>query len=243
MNNETRRIFNMIRGFYAAKLGMISQQTSLDTISNNVANINTVGFKPQVTAFASLLYENINGGSGTDISTGHGAKVEKVGIDFTQGEMEPTKRDMDCAIDGKGFFGVLNKANNTTTYTRDGVFHISVEGNQKFLVDASGNYVLGKDNNPLNVTDGYNSQSIGVFSFPNPYGLQLLGTNQFAVSNQSGQPQADNVSIVREGYLESSATDSATEMVKVLEANSAFSFNSKILQSTDEMEKTVNQLR
>lgn len=233
----------MIRGFYAAKLGMISQQTALDTISNNVANINTVGFKPQVTAFASLLYENINGGAGTEISTGHGSKVQKVGIDFTKGEMEPTRRDLDCAIDGAGFFGTLNKATNTTTYTRDGVFHISVEGDQKFLVDATGNYVLGKDRNPLNITAGYDSQAVGVFSFPNPYGLELLGTNQFAATNRSGQPQVDNVSIVREGYLEASATDSATEMVKVLEANSAFSFNSKILQATDEMEKTVNQLR
>ncbi len=233
----------MIRGFYAAKTGMIAQQNALNTIGNNVANINTLGFKPQVTAFASLLYENIDGGAGTQISTGHGAKVQKVGIDFTQGELEPTRRELDCAIDGDGFFGVLNRETNLTTYTRDGVFHISVEGDQKFLVDVVGNYVLGKDRNPLNVTAGYESEEIGIFSFPNAYGLELLGGNQFAQTNRSGQPQIDNVSILRTGYLESSATDSATEMVKVLEANSAFSFNSRILQSTDEMEKTVNQLR
>ncbi|MBU4440305.1 MAG: flagellar hook-basal body protein [Acetobacterium sp.] len=233
----------MIRGFYASKLGMIAQQNSLNTIANNVANINTIAFKPQVTAFASLLYENIDGGAGTAISTGHGAKVEKIGIDFTQGEMQPTTRDMDCAIVGSGFFAIQNKETNTTTYTRDGNFHISVEGTQSFLVDARGNYVLGKDNNPINITSGFNAENMGIFSFSNPYGLTLLGSNQFAVSNVSGQPVADNVSIIRTGYLESSATDSVTEMVKMLEANRAFSFNSKIVQSTDEMEKTVNQLR
>lgn len=233
----------MIRGFYAAKLGMMAQQNALNIVGNNVANINTLGFKPQVAAFASLLYENIDGGAGAQISTGHGAKIQKIGIDFTQGEMEPTRRDLDCAIDGDGFFGILNKETNTTTYTRDGVFQISVEGDQKFLVNLAGNYILGKDGNPLNITGDFDSELVGVFSFPNRYGLQLLGSNQFAETAASGQAQVDNVSVVRSGYLESSATDSATEMVKVLKANSGFSFNSRILQSTDEMEKTVNQLR
>lgn len=233
----------MIRGFYAAKTGMISQQNALNIIGNNVANINTLGFKPQVAAFASLLYENIDGGAGAQISTGHGAKIQKIGIDFTQGELEPTRRELDCAIAGDGFFGILNKETNTTTYTRDGVFQISVEGDQKFLVNLAGNYVLGKDGNPLNITADFDSELVGVFSFPNRYGLELLGSNQFAETNASGQAQVDNVSVIRSGYLESSATDSATEMVKVLKANSGFSFNSRILQSTDEMEKTVNQLR
>lgn len=233
----------MIRGFYASKLGMIAQQNSLNTIANNVSNINTVGFKPQVTAFSSLLYENIDGGAGTEISTGHGAKVQKIGIDFTQGFLQTTGRTMDCAIEGAGFFAIQNRETNTTTYTRDGVFHISVEGDQSFLVDNRGNYVLGQDNNPINITDGFNADSLGVFSFANPYGLTLLGNNQFAVSDLSGQPEADELSVVRTGYLESSATDSATEMVKMLEANRAFSFNSRIAQSTDDMEKTVNQLR
>lgn len=233
----------MIRGFYASKLGMIAQQNSLNTIANNVANINTIGFKPQVTAFSSLLYENIDGGGGTAISTGHGAKVQKIGIDFTQGFLQPTGRALDCAIEGTGFFAVQNRETNTTTYTRDGNFHISVEGDQNFLVDARGNYVLGQDNNPLDISAGFEADNLGVFAFDNPYGLTLLGSNQYTVSDRSGQPEADNVSILRTGYLESSATDSATEMVKMLEANRAFSFNSRIVQSTDEMEKTVNQLR
>ena len=146
-------------------------------------------------------------------------------------------------LKARDFFAVLNRETNTTTYTRDGVFQISVEGDQNFLVDVRGNYVLGQDNNPINITDGFNADNLGVFAFANPYGLTLLGSNQFAVSDLSGAPEADQVSIIRTGYLESSATDSATEMVKMLEANRAFSFNSRIVQSTDEMEKTVNQMR
>lgn len=234
----------MIKGFYTARSGMMSMQNALNVTSNNVANINTTGFKPQVTAFASLLYQNINGGAGNMISTGSGSKIEKIGINFTQGELEPTGREMDCAIDGKGFFAVRNRETNTVSYTRDGIFHISVEGDRNILVDAVGNYVLGKDGNPIDITDtGFKSNLVGVFSFSNPYGLELLGGNQFSQTNVSGPAQVDNESILRTGYIESSSSDSATEMVKVLEANSAFSFNSRVLQSTDEMEKVVNQLR
>lgn len=233
----------MIRGFYSSSLGMISQQNYLNTIANNVANINTTAFKPQVTAFASLLYENIDGGAGTEISTGHGAKVQKNGIDFTQGELNPTGRDMDVVIEGPGFFAVRNNETNTVSYTRDGTFYVSVEGDQSFLVDGVGNYVLGPDNNRINITAGFDPASLGVFSFSNPYGLQLLGSNQYGVTNLSGQPTVDNESIIRTGYLESSAADPAREMVKMIEASKAFSFNADILRSTDEMEKTVNQLR
>ena len=233
----------MIRGYYAAKSGMLSQQTYLDTIGNNIANVNTNGFKSQVTAFSSLLYENIDGGAGTEIATGHGSKVEKNGINFAGVGLQRTDQEMDCAIDGDGFFGIQNKGTNTVTYTRDGAFSISVEGDRQFLVNSQGNYVVGADNNPIDITAGFDSKAVGLFSFSNPYGLQLLGSNQYAATNVSGQAVADTESTIETGYLEPSGTDVATEMVKMIEASKAFSFNSKILQSTDEMEKIVNQLR
>ncbi|MBC3797075.1 flagellar hook-basal body protein [Acetobacterium tundrae] len=233
----------MIRGFYAASSGLISQQNYLNNIANNIANVNTTAFKPQVTAFSSLLYENIDGGSGTNISTGLGAKVEKNGINFTESGQEKTDMPLDCAIDGNGFFAVQNKSTNAVTYTRDGAFSVSVEGDQKYLVNAEGNYVLGKDNNPINMTNGFDANSIGLFSFSNPYGLQLMGSNQYSATNVSGQATVDNQSTIKTGYLESSGTDLAGEMTKMIEASKAFSFNSKILQATDDMEKVVNQLR
>lgn len=233
----------MIRGFYAAKSGMMSQQKYLDTIGNNVANVNTNGFKPQVTAFSSLLYENIDGGAGATIATGHGAKVEKNGINFSGVGLQRTDQKMDCAIEGDGFFGILNKATNTVTYTRDGAFSISVEGDRQFLVNSQGNYVVGADNNPIDITDGFNADAVGLFRFANPYGLQLLGNNQYAATTVSGAAAVDTGSKIVTGYLEPSGTDVATEMVKMIEASRAFSFNSTILQTTDQMEKVVNQLR
>jgi len=233
----------MIRGFYTASSGLISQQNYLNTIANNVANISTTAFKPQVTAFSSLLYENIDGGAGTNISTGHGAKVEKNGIDFTESGQEKTDQPLDCAIEGDGFFAVQNKSANTVTYTRDGAFSISVEGDQKYLVNTEGNYVLGTDKNPINITNGFEANSVGIFSFSNPYGLQLTGNNQYAATNVSGQATVNTENTIKTGYLETSGTDLTKEMTKMIEASKAFSFNSKILQSTDDIEKIVNQLR
>ncbi|MBK5244547.1 MAG: flagellar hook basal-body protein, partial [Eubacteriaceae bacterium] len=125
----------MIKGYYTAAQGLKSNQTYLNNISNNIANLNTTAFKPQKTEFASLLYSNVNGGSGTLIGTGSGAKVESTGIDFTSGTLMKTDAPLDCAILDEGFFAIQNKETNAVTYTRNGAFNISVEGNNQYLVD------------------------------------------------------------------------------------------------------------
>lgn len=232
----------MIRGFHSAGLGMLGHQNYLNNIANNIANINTTAFKPQQTEFASLLYENINGGSGTMNSTGHGSKVEQSGTDFTQGTLEKTDAPLDCAIDGEGFFAVQTP-NSDIKYTRDGAFHKSVEGDRQYLVNSHGNYVLGTDGNRLDITQGFDSKNLGVFTFSNPYGLQPSGGNLYSATDQSGQGTVYEEGSIRTGYLESSATDLSKEMVKMIEASRGFSFNAKMLQATDEMEKTINQLR
>lgn len=234
----------MIRGFYAGSLGMIAQQQYLNTISNNVANVNTTAFKAQQTAFASLLYENVAGGGGGDlITTGHGAKVLKNGTILSQGALEETARPMDCAIDGKGFFALLNPENGAISYTRDGSFAISVEGDQSFLTNGQGQYVLGPNNNRLDISNGFNLEDLGVFNFSNPYGLALVGNNHFQVSQTSGPAQLENTSRLVLGYLERSGTDMGKEAVKMIEASRAFSFNARIVQAADDMERVINQLR
>jgi len=233
----------MIRGFYSANQGLKSQQTYLNNIANNIANVNTNAFKPQQTAFSSLLYSNVNGGSGTTVATGSGAKVEKTGIDFTPGSLEKTDLPMDCALTGEGFFAIQNKGTQNVTYTRNGAFSISVEGNQSFLVDGIGNYVLGADSNRIDITQGFDAKAVGIFNFSNPYGLSMLGNNQFGETTQSGQGTIYTEGTLKTGYLESSAAQVSREMVKMIEASKGFSFNAKILQATDEMEKIVNQLR
>ncbi|MGV8906011.1 MAG: flagellar hook-basal body protein [Acetobacterium sp.] len=233
----------MIRGFYTATRGLISQQTYLNNIANNIANVNTTAFKPQQTAFSSLLYSNVNGGSGTTVSTGSGIKVEKTGIDFTPGTLEKTSAPLDCAILNDGFFAIQNKETNEITYTRNGAFNKSVEGNALYLVDSSGNYVLGTDSQKIDVSQGFDSTEVGLFNFSNPYGLKLLGNSQFQATAASGQGTIYPEGSIKEGFLESSASDISSEMVKMIEASKSFSFNAKMLQTTDEMEKIVNQLR
>ncbi|HWQ78026.1 MAG TPA: flagellar hook-basal body protein [Anaerovoracaceae bacterium] len=245
----------MIRGFYAGASAMISQQTSLNTIANNMANVSTTAFKPQQTAFSALMYQNVygGGGEGNYITNGNGVRVQKTGTDFTQGELQNTNMPMDCAILGEGFFAVENGEDGTVTYTRDGSFRQSVDGSETWLVNGAGNYVLDADGDRIeitattdengDVTGGFDPTAVGVYRFANQYGLELAGGNQYRATELSGEAEAVEEPDLKAGYLESSRVQTAQEMVKMIEASKGFSFGSKIVQTADEMEKVINQLR
>jgi len=246
----------MIRGFYTGTSAMISQQTSLNTIANNLANVSTTAYKPQQTAFSALMYQNVygGGGEGNYIANGHGVRVQKTGVDFTQGELRNTNMPLDCAIMGEGFFAVENREDGTVTYTRDGSFQLSVDGSETWLVNSEGNYVLDADGERIqvtavttdaagNVTGGFNPAVVGVFRFPNQYGLELAGGNQYRATELSGEAEAVENPEVKSGYLEGSRVQIAQEMVKMIEASKGFSLGSKVVQTADEMEKVINQLR
>ena len=248
----------MIRGFYSGASSMVSQQTNLNTIANNMANISTTSFKPQNTAFSALLYQNINGGDGEYIQNGHGVKVQKTGIDFTQGDLQSTGMSMDCAIVGDGFFAVENKEDGSITYTRDGAFELSVDDSEAYLVNGAGDFVLDADEERIEVapvtttTDsdgnittegGFDHSQIGVFSFSNPYGLELVGGGQYKATEASGEAEEIEEPTLKVGYLEASGVELSQEMVKMIEASKAFALGSKIVQTADEMEKVTNQLR
>lgn len=238
---------------------MMSQQTNMNTISNNLANVSTTAFKPQTTAFSTLMYQNVNGGDGTNyISTGHGIRVQKTGVNFTQATLNRTGVDMDCAIMGDGFFAIENKNDGTITYTRDGAFELSASDTTSYLVNGAGNYVLTADGERIEVaavttttdasgntttTGGFDSTKIGVFTFPNEYGLELAGGGQYKVTETSGEAEAVTEANVKTGYLEASGVNLSQEMVKMIEASKAFSLGAKVVQTADEMEKVVNQLR
>ena len=233
----------MIRGFYTAASGLTAQQSNLNVIANNVANISTTGFKPQRAAFSSLLYERINGGAGNAISVGHGIKVEKTDIHFAPGNLIQTDMPMDFAILGDGFFAVENGEDGSITYTRDGSFRSLIDGRRNYLADASGNYVLDARERKIELGEDFDYTQIGVFQFENPYGLVLAGGNGFSATEASGDPEDVDRPDIKAGFLESSAVQIAEEMVKMIEASKGFSFGSRILQAADEMEKTINQLR
>lgn len=233
----------MIRGFYTATSGLVSQQKNLDLIANNMANTSTTGFKPQRSAFSSLVHEKIKGGAANEISMGNGVKIEKTDINFAQGEPIETKMTYDYVIIGEGFFALESAKGGEISYTRSGDFQLQTDGNKSYLIDAFGNYVLDSNEKRIEVGDKYNFRDIGVFNFQNVYGLEQKGGSGFIATERSGKAESAENPIVKQGYLESSAVDISFEMVKMIEASKSFSFNSKIIQSADEMERTINQLR
>lgn len=233
----------MIRGFYSAAAGLESRQAQLNVIANNIANINTTGFKPQAATFSSLMYQSMNGGARSFISVGHGVRLADTSSVFAQGDLKHTDGELDCAVMGPGFFAMESKKDKTITYTRDGCFKVRQEASKSFLVNGVGDYVLDEKKSKIEITDAFDVQKIGVFTFSNPSGLKLLGGNQFISTDLSGK--AENVKEPKTvvGHLENSGVQLAEEMVRMIEATKGFSFNSKIIQAADEMEKTINQLR
>lgn len=233
----------MIRGFYSAAAGLESRQAQLSVIANNMANTNTTGFNAQKANFSALLYQSLNGGAGNSINVGHGSRLSDTGIAFKQGDLIRTDGDLDCAITGQGFFAVESKKDQTTTYTRDGSFRIGNEKSKSFLVNGAGDYVLDAKEKKIEINESFNVQNVGVFTFANPSELKLLGGNQYAATELSGDAENLKEPTVVAGHLENSSVQLAEEMVKMIEASKGFSLNSKIIQTADEMEKTVNQLR
>ncbi len=239
---------------------MVSQQTNLNTIANNIANVSTTAFKPQQAAFSSLMYQSLNGGAGegNEISTGHGTRIQKTGVDFTQGDLKSTNVPTDCAILGEGFFAVENREDGTITYSRDGAFQFSVDGSNTYLVNSAGNYILDADGERIEIpatittkdangnettTGGFDASKVGVYRFPNQYGLELAGGNQYKATELSGEAEVVENPTIKTGFLENSRVQIAQEMVKMIEASKGFSFGSKVVQTADEMEKVINQLR
>ena len=247
----------MIRGFYAAASGLISQQANMSVIANNIANVNTSGFKEQQTGFSSLIYKSLNGGNEINyVGTGHGVKIEQTNTDFTQAELASTDIDTDYAILGTGFFAVQDPESEEIYYTRDGSFQISTDGSTSYLKDSAGNNVLNADGDAIEYTSDSDEETDttavtpGVYVFPNQYGLKPIGGNTYAATTLSGEAEvvdptdedAESVQVVS-GYLENSGVDISLEMVHMIEASKGFSFNAKIIQAADDMEKIVNQLR
>lgn len=243
----------MIRGFYAAASGLLSQQDHMSIIANNIANLNTTGYKDLQVGFATLFYGNMQGGDGENyVSVGHGARVAQTGIDMTQGEMIETGNDYDYAINGDGFFAVQNPETEEVLYTRAGNFSIKNDGDTLYLVDINGNGVLNADGDAIEITSDADEASMtpGVYTFTNPYALKLMGGNTFSATTLSGDAEAvdytdtetEHPALVS-GYLEGSGTEVALEMAHMIEASKSFSLNAKIVQAADDMEKLVNQMR
>lgn len=232
----------MIKAYYNATNGAMSNQSYLDVLSNNMANVQTVGFKKSKAEFSDLLYTNIRGteGANTNLKSGSGSKLNKADVVFNQGELYQTDAVTDFAITGEGFFSIQFEEENL--YTRGGNFQISDVDGEKYLT-YQGGFVLNKEEEPIILESSDDIIDIGVFTFNNNEDLQQVGNNLFRVSNEDAEYNLLETSSVMRGYLEASNVDIADEMVKLIQIQKAFQINSSVIKTADEIEQTINNLR
>lgn len=260
----------MILSLYSAATGMDAQQVNLDTISNNIANVNTSGFKRSKVEFQDLLYQDRRQSGGqtasggtvpTGVSLGNGTRVVSTSKVFTQGQLTQTGEEMDMAINGNGFLQV-EADDGSTVYTRDGSLKRSSTGE---IVTSDGKVVTGLGTIPteavsiyaapngqltFTMADGTTQQGgqIQLARFPNSGGLRALGGNIFQQTDASGQaeigtPGENGFGSIEQGYLEMSNVNVVQEMVNMIVAQRAYEINSKAIQSSDSMLGIVNGLK
>ncbi len=261
----------MIRGLYTAATGMNAQQHQINVTSNNIANVNTMGFKKDRAEFQDLMYDSLNFTAGatsessrnpTGMDVGLGVRVSGIQKNFTVGDFKPTGNTLDVSIEGKGFFQITTP-NGETAYTRNGAFKLDSEG---AIVNGNGYKLEPEIVVPANLTkltiakDGMVSatdpttgtvQELGqitISDFINPAGLTPLGESMFQASSASGDPieanpGSDQLGSLRQGFIELSNVSLVNEMVDLITAQRAYEANSKSISTTDDMLAIVNRLK
>lgn len=261
----------MIKAMNTAATGMQAQQTNIDNIANNLANVNTTGFKKARIEFQDILYQNFRrAGTATAIGSvvpvnldvGYGTRAVATSREFSPGSVAITKNPTDMAIAGNGFFQV-RMPDGTTAYTRDGSFKISPDGQ---LVTADGFVMEPEITIPEDATDlsvGIDGQvfvmvvgttepqqigQVELARFVNPAGLSAVGHNLYRETVASGTPitatpGTEGLGTIDQGYLETSNVSVVDEMVNMIMAQRAYEINSKVIQSSDEMSQIINNLK
>ncbi len=237
--------------FYSGKTGLIAQQQGLNVYANNIANVNTVGFKASRPSFADCIY-TVQRATEPDWQTGHGEHLQKTDLMYTVGTFVMTDNDLDFALPTEeGFFAVLD-ADGNTSYTRAGDFQISQIGDHWELVSANGEFVLDYEGNHITVpfiegTDkidyGPLTDMIGVYTFDNNFGLELIGSNKLIATARSGEAVADPTLEKLRQALERSNTDIAGDMVHIIETQRSYQLSARVVQTADEFARIANNLR
>ncbi len=260
----------MQRALFTAATGMRAQQLNVDVIANNLANVNTTGYKRSRADFEDLLYQVIKA-PGTEaaagietpsgIQIGLGVKPAAIQKNFSQGIFKSTENPLDLVIEGKGFFQVT-RPNGEINYTRDGSFRVDSSGN---IVNAEGfalepaitiptdatEITVGIDGTVSVLQSGSTTPTtvgqIETVSFPNEGGLMALGKNLFAETTASGSPTAgtpgeNGLGTISSGYLEGSNVQVTEELVNLIIAQRSYEANSKAIQAADKMLQLVNSI-
>ncbi|MCX6828973.1 MAG: flagellar basal-body rod protein FlgG [candidate division Zixibacteria bacterium] len=261
----------MIKAMRTAASGMIAQQMNVDNIANNLANVNTTGFKRSKVEFQDVLYQNLRkAGTATAIGTvvptnldvGYGTRAVATVREFSVGDLTQSGNPLDLAISGNGFFQI-QMPDGTLNYTRDGAFKVSAEGR---VVTSDGFFLYPELTIPEDATsiavgmDGDVSvqlvgndmpQSIGrieLAKFINPAGLSAVGHNLYVRNAASGSPTVgtpaeEGLGKIDQGYLEISNVKVVDEMVNMIVAQRAYELNSKVIQTSEDMTQIVNNLK
>lgn len=259
-----------MRSLWISKTGLDAQQTQMDVIANNLANVSTSGFKRSRAVFEDLIYQTIRQPgaqssqqtqlpSGLQLGTGvRPVATERI---FTQGNLQLTSNDKDVAIQGAGFFQVL-LPDGSTAYTRDGSFQTDSQGQ---LVTASGfplqpaitipanaqSLTIGRDGTVSVTTPGASAPTqvgaIQLATFINPAGLQAKGENLYVETSASGNantnaPGANGAGLLTQGYVETSNVNVVEELVNMIQTQRAYEINSKAITTSDQMLQKLTQM-
>lgn len=253
----------MIRALSNAASGMRAQETNIDVLSNNLANVNTSGYKRSRAEFADMLYSRQqiaggNSGNGSPLpvgqEVGNGVRTVATYKSFTDGEIKETSNPLDMTIEGKGFFPVVLPDGNTA-YTRAGNFKTNSEGE---LVNSDGYAIspsisIPQDSTSISISEtGSVSVTLGndttqvevgqiqISTFANPAGLTSMGRNLYGETSASGQaligtPGQEGAGRLLQGFLEMSNVRVVSEMIDLISAQRAYEINSKVIKASDEM--------
>lgn len=261
----------MNRALRTAATGMFAQQVNIDLISNNLANVNTTGFKKSRPEFQDLMYQTIktNGIAedgrtveAAEIQIGNGAIPIATTKNFRQGDTQPTSNPLDLAVQGEGFLQV-RRSDGTTAYTRDGSLKISADGQlvtaQGYVIEpgitfssSTADISVSRDGTIEVMEAGQSSQiklgQLELAKFINPAGLHAIGNNLFLETGASGQPivgspGTDGFGELVQGSLESSNVDVVEEMISMIVAQRAYEINSKTIKTVEEMLSMANNLK
>jgi flagellar basal-body rod protein FlgG len=235
----------MDTSFYTAARGAMTQQERMNVISNNIANVNTIGYKSKSPVFLELMHYNMRAAEdeNTHLTAGAGAALNHTNTNFEAAGLQTAQGNYDYAISGEGFFMLRDTGGGDVSYTRNGHFSLSQRQDGFYLVSDSGKLVLDAARNPIRFANGDVQGTPGIFTFQNTDGMQSTGMNEFKPLAKNGAPVLSNDSRLQEGYLEMSNVDMADEMSKTIEASRAYSLMLKMVQTSDEVEQTVNGLR
>ena len=261
----------MIRSLWTSATGMQAQELNIDVIANNLANVNTSGFKKSRAEFQDLLYENMRPAGAassadttipTGVQLGHGTRPAAVQKLFGQGDFQNTENQLDWAIEGDGFFQI-ELPNGDTSYSRCGEFKLDADGR---IVNADGFLLVPQMTVPpdtVSITVGMDGTvsviqaddpvpneigTIQLARFVNPAGLRSLGKNLFVPTEASGDeivgtPGENGFGTIAQGFLEMSNVSVVDEMVNMITAQRAYETNSKVIQTSDDMLQMANNLK